>query len=351
MAKKDEETGMDRRGFLECMAWVGTGAVWTMSSGVLKGMPLGQTGEHADGARGRQRRPPVRADQRQPHRLRQAREHRRHRDAARRDREDQGRCPSRRPSSCTPATSRTCRSRPSSTRCSRCCRSSRCRCSTCPANTTCSRTTARATCERFGKGTQGAGWHSFDQNGVHFIGLVNVVNLKAGGLGSLGKRTARVAREGRQASREQHAHRRLRAHSAVVGLPRMGLGHRRQRAGAVVPEALRLGLGAERPHSPGDAEGRRAHHLPHGDVDRLPAAGAGHGAVAGTDEGGGGPVEEGTGPDAGVVPRRSIIRSPSPTCRSRDRRWPPPPITWRASRSSSADACLEDSEPSTRSRT
>jgi len=40
---------------------------------------------------------------------------------------------------------------------------------------------------RFGKGTQGAGWHSFDQNGVHFIGLVNVVNLKAGGLGVLGQ--------------------------------------------------------------------------------------------------------------------------------------------------------------------
>jgi Icc protein len=40
--------------------------------------------------------------------------------------------------------------------------------------------------ERFGKGTLGAGWHSFDKNGVHFIGLVNVVNLKAGGLGSLG---------------------------------------------------------------------------------------------------------------------------------------------------------------------
>jgi 3',5'-cyclic-AMP phosphodiesterase len=40
--------------------------------------------------------------------------------------------------------------------------------------------------ERYGKGTQGAGWYSFDKNGVHFIGLVNVVNLKAGGLGTLG---------------------------------------------------------------------------------------------------------------------------------------------------------------------
>src|ERR1051326_5108672 len=40
--------------------------------------------------------------------------------------------------------------------------------------------------QRFGKGTLGAGWYSFDQAGVHFIGLVNVVNLKAGGLGTLG---------------------------------------------------------------------------------------------------------------------------------------------------------------------
>lgn len=40
--------------------------------------------------------------------------------------------------------------------------------------------------ERYGKGTQGSGWHSFDYNGVHFIGLVNVANLKPGGLGELG---------------------------------------------------------------------------------------------------------------------------------------------------------------------
>jgi 3',5'-cyclic-AMP phosphodiesterase len=40
--------------------------------------------------------------------------------------------------------------------------------------------------ERYGKSSQGAGWYSFDHRGVHFIGLVNVMNLKAGGLGSLG---------------------------------------------------------------------------------------------------------------------------------------------------------------------
>jgi 3',5'-cyclic AMP phosphodiesterase CpdA len=41
--------------------------------------------------------------------------------------------------------------------------------------------------ERYGKGTRGTGWHSFDHKGVHFIGLVNVMNLKAGNLGVLGK--------------------------------------------------------------------------------------------------------------------------------------------------------------------
>ena len=40
--------------------------------------------------------------------------------------------------------------------------------------------------ERYGRGTKGSGYYSFDANGVHFIGLVNVVDLKAGGLGNLG---------------------------------------------------------------------------------------------------------------------------------------------------------------------
>jgi 3',5'-cyclic AMP phosphodiesterase CpdA len=41
--------------------------------------------------------------------------------------------------------------------------------------------------ERYGKGTQGRGWHSFDYRGVHFVGLVNVANLRPGGLGTLGQ--------------------------------------------------------------------------------------------------------------------------------------------------------------------
>jgi len=45
----------------------------------------------------------------------------------------------------------------------------------------------RSYLDRYGKGTRGAGWYSFDHGGVHFVGLVNVVNLKAGGLGALGQ--------------------------------------------------------------------------------------------------------------------------------------------------------------------
>ncbi len=41
--------------------------------------------------------------------------------------------------------------------------------------------------ERFGKGTRGLGWHSFDYKGAHFVGLVNVANLKPSGLGTLGQ--------------------------------------------------------------------------------------------------------------------------------------------------------------------
>ena len=36
--------------------------------------------------------------------------------------------------------------------------------------------------DRFGKGTRGAGWYSFDANGIHFIALVNVLHLADKGI-------------------------------------------------------------------------------------------------------------------------------------------------------------------------
>src|SRR4051794_9823285 len=40
--------------------------------------------------------------------------------------------------------------------------------------------------ERFTRGARAGGWYSFDQRGVHFVGLNNVIDLRAGGLGHLG---------------------------------------------------------------------------------------------------------------------------------------------------------------------
>ncbi|MCW3056010.1 MAG: metallophosphoesterase [Chthonomonadales bacterium] len=39
---------------------------------------------------------------------------------------------------------------------------------------------------RYGKGTQGQGWHSFTHKGVHFIGLVNVLEFDSAKLGQIG---------------------------------------------------------------------------------------------------------------------------------------------------------------------
>src|SRR2546423_3100940 len=33
--------GVDRRGFLKCMAWVGTGIIWTVNGGVLSSRAFG----------------------------------------------------------------------------------------------------------------------------------------------------------------------------------------------------------------------------------------------------------------------------------------------------------------------
>src|SRR6266536_3327677 len=39
--------GIDRRGFLSCMAWAGAGLVWTFSGGVGASRLFGATGQHA----------------------------------------------------------------------------------------------------------------------------------------------------------------------------------------------------------------------------------------------------------------------------------------------------------------
>src|ERR1700734_534028 len=40
--QNDNNDGVDRRGFLECMAWAGTGVLWMMSGGVMKSYGMSQ---------------------------------------------------------------------------------------------------------------------------------------------------------------------------------------------------------------------------------------------------------------------------------------------------------------------
>ena len=188
MKKKIEEVEGDRRRFLKCMAWVGTGAVWTMAGGVLKGMPIeqaarGKAGQahpaaDAGGLRfvqisdshigfNKDANPDVTATLRAAiakiHALPQS------------------------PSFVLHTGDLTHLSKPEEF-------------DTLqqelsaigapvfyvPGEHDVLNDNGKSYLERFGKNTKGAGWYSFDQAGVHFIGLVNVVDLKAGGMGALG---------------------------------------------------------------------------------------------------------------------------------------------------------------------
>ena len=175
-------TSVDRRGFLQCMAWVGTGAVWTMAGGVLKATPLGHAGSSRGAPAGlhfvqisdshigfdKPANPDVTAT------LRDA--------VARIKASPQA------PAFILHTGDLTHLSKPQEF-------------DTLqqvlselslpvfyvPGEHDVIGDDGKQYLERFGRGTSGAGWHSFDKDGVHFIGLVNVVDLKAGGLGSLGR--------------------------------------------------------------------------------------------------------------------------------------------------------------------
>jgi 3',5'-cyclic-AMP phosphodiesterase len=184
VTKKDDKQ-WDRRGFLQCMAWVGTGAMWTMAGGVLKGMSIEQAARGAMAMSGMKGLrfvqisdshigfdKPANADVTATLRLAVAKI----------------KAAPEQPSFVLHTGDLTHLSKPSEF-------------DTLqqvlgelsvpvfyvPGEHDVLEDDGKSFLQRFGKGTQGAGWYSFDQDGVHFIGLVNVVNLKAGGLGTLGQ--------------------------------------------------------------------------------------------------------------------------------------------------------------------
>jgi len=183
VGRSHDEHDADRRHFLKCMAWVGTGAVWTLSSGVLKGSPLGQaahgmTMHGSDALRFvqisdshigfnkpantdvtatlREAVAKIKADPNPPAFVLHTGDLTHLSKPAEFDTLQQVLSELSVPVFYVPGEHDVLEDN------------------------------GESYLQRFGKGTMGAGWHSFDRNGVHFIGLVNVVDLKAGGLGTLG---------------------------------------------------------------------------------------------------------------------------------------------------------------------
>src|SRR5262245_47775068 len=183
MSRTDDSMDPDRRHFLKCMAWVGTGAVWTLSSGVLKGSALGQAAHDRMMAHGagalrfvqisdshigfdkpantdvtatlRAAIAKINADPEPPAFVLHTGDLTHLAKPSEFDTLQQVLSELSVPVFYVPGEHDV------------------------PDD-------GREYLDRFGKGTRGTGWHSFDREGVHFIGLNHVVNLKAGGLGTLG---------------------------------------------------------------------------------------------------------------------------------------------------------------------
>ena len=177
------DDGIDRRGFLKCMAWAGTGAVWAMQGGVLRSVPLGRSPELAAALKGelffaqisdshigfsKEANPDVTATlQEAVDRLNRL---------------------SRPPAFVLHTGDISQLSKPTefdtADQVIRGVRTEHV--FYVPGEHDVLEDNGRQYLERYGKKTRGDGWYSFDHSGVHFIGLVNVLNLKAGGLGNLG---------------------------------------------------------------------------------------------------------------------------------------------------------------------
>jgi 3',5'-cyclic AMP phosphodiesterase CpdA len=117
--------------------------------------------------------------------------------------------------------------------------------------------------DRYGRGSKGAGWYSFDAGGVHFIGLVNVVDLKAGGLGNLGAdQLAWLAADVKDRSASTPIV--VFAHIPLWTVyPEWGWGTEDGGRALELLKPLRLGDGAQRPYPSSDAKGRRQRRFPY----------------------------------------------------------------------------------------
>ena len=185
--RNDNHDGIDRRGFLQCMAWAGTGVLWTLGSGVLTSRVLGQTADAMSGAGAsaagtlsfvqisdshigfnKAANPDVAATFREtvarinalpvaPQFILHTGDLTHLAEAEEFDGVEQ--------------IMKECRTK---------------QVFYVPGEHDILNDDGAQYRERFGKGTRGTGWYSFDQKGVHFVALVNAAGVSDGGLGILG---------------------------------------------------------------------------------------------------------------------------------------------------------------------
>jgi len=179
-----DKDGVDRRGFLKCMAWAGTGVLWTMTGGILKSQSLSQTADPAGAA--------ARADlsfvQISDSHIGFNKEANKDVVATLREAIAKINAMPNTPSFMLHTGDLThlaeaeefdtleqvlkeCKTR---------------QVFYVPGEHDVINDNGKQYRERFAKGAKGSGWYSFDQKGVHFIGLVNAMDIKEGGLGVLG---------------------------------------------------------------------------------------------------------------------------------------------------------------------
>ena len=177
-----DNDGIDRRGFLKCMAWAGTGVLWTISGGILTSnssaptAAAGRPGDFSfvqisDSHIGFNK--PANTDvagtlkRRLPRSMRLPNSARFHPSYRRPDASFRGRGVRHAGSD-----SENCKTT---------------RSSMCPASTTCSTTTEEIIATASAKERKATAGSASITKGVHFIGLVNVMDIEEGGLGILGQ--------------------------------------------------------------------------------------------------------------------------------------------------------------------